>query len=198
MRTIILSLCCLLPFIGVAQEETLTKWDISLDIGNYSASLAVPSFQAFHPGARLGMHYQWNENPNFQLTQSVYLGYFSHPLYQQAISIYTETAFEWHLNNGLYIRPLSLGGGYLISIGSFPTLDWDEQTQSYIENKVPIRNQWMISLGSEMGYQLDFGPKPTLYAAYRLLVHGVVVQSTVPVIAYSPLMIGVRLPFVKP
>ncbi|MEL7535397.1 MAG: hypothetical protein AAFN10_29165, partial [Bacteroidota bacterium] len=87
---------------------------------------------------------------------------------------------------------------YLMSIGSFPTLDWDEQTQTYTENNTPIRNQWMISLGSELGYTLDVGPKPTLFVAYRLLVHGVVVQSTVPVIAYSPLMLGVRMPFVMP
>jgi len=196
MRIIFWSLLFLSSLSLWAQDEP-NKWDISLDLGNYNASLAVPSFQTFHPGGRLGLHYQWNNHPHHQWRQSAYLGYFNHSLYQQAIQVYTETAYEWQLENGLYIRPLSVGGGYLMSIGSFPTLDWDEETQTYVENNTPIRNQWMISLGSELGYQFNLGPKPTVYVAYRLLVHGIVVQSTVPLIAYSPLMIGLRMPLAK-
>lgn len=196
MRNIFLSLFCSLPFLLGAQEAP-TKWALSLDLGNYTASLAVPSFKAFHPGARLGLHYQWNDNSQHRLQQSAYLGYFNHPLFQQAVHLSTEFSYEWHAENGFYIRPLSLGGGYLASFSSLPTLEWDASTQTYTENKTPLRNQWMISLGSEVGYQLGVGPKPTLYLAYRLLIHGVVVQNTVPVIAYSPLMLGIRMPFSK-
>ncbi len=198
MRIIFLSFLLFASSLIWAQDEGPTKWELSLDFGNYNASLAVPTFQAFHPGGRLGLHYQWNTNPQHRWTQSAYLGYFNHPLYQQAVQLYTETSYEWHAANGLYIRPLSIGGGYLMSIGSFPTLDWDEQNQTYSQNNTPIRSQWMICLGSELGYTFDLGPQPTVFAAYRLLVHGVVVQSTVPVIAYSPLMLGVRIPFVMP
>ncbi|MEL7534966.1 MAG: hypothetical protein AAFN10_26930, partial [Bacteroidota bacterium] len=113
MRIIFLSFFLFASSLIWAQEAEPKKWELSLDLGNYNASLAVPSFQAFHPGGRLGLHYQWNRNPQHRWHQSAYLGYFNHPLFQQALQLYTETSYEWHAPNGLYVRPLTIGGGYL-------------------------------------------------------------------------------------
>ncbi|MEL6590481.1 MAG: hypothetical protein AAFP02_05615 [Bacteroidota bacterium] len=189
-----LSLLLVLSFFSARTQESDPPWDISLAFGSYSASLAVPSFSPFHPGGRLGLHYLLKEKGAHRFRQTAYLGYFHHSLFQDAFQLYTETSYEWQGTNGLLIRPIAIGGGYLLSANALPSLEWDPQTQTYTEIAVPIRNQWMISIGADLGYRLPGSLGATILLAYRLQVQGVLVQNTVPVLAYSPLMLGVNLP----
>lgn len=150
----ILLLCCLFLFIGQlqAQEET-SKWTGTLSIGQYAASLAVPQFKPLRLGVQAGATYQWNNNKKHQFTQSGNLAYFYHSNLQHAIQLYSEIAYQIHLENGLRINPFSIGGGYVASIGDMESFEWNAETNAYESQGRTFRNNWMISLGFGLGYE---------------------------------------------
>jgi hypothetical protein len=173
-------------------QESSPRWHLLGSVGQYPASLAVPRFDPLHPGLRVGMQYQWNQNPQHQWVQTGNLGFFMHPQLQNALQLYTETGYQINLENGLVINPIMLGGGYVLSMLNMPTLDWDETTQQYTESSSPTRHNFLASVGANLGWRLDSGTQ--FFLAYRLQIQGIMVQNTIPVIAYSPLMLGIRYP----
>jgi hypothetical protein len=174
-----------------------SRWQAQLSLGHYPASLVVPSFAALHPGIHAGLSYQWNKSPDKQLRQSAQLGYIFHRNFQHAVQAYTEVGYQFHFKNGLAITPLALGGGYVLSVPDLTSLEWDPGSQSYQEVG-NTRHNWLISLGFSLSYetglQLLPGRKTRFFLDYRLQVQGTIVQETVPLIAYSPLRLGISVP----
>ncbi len=178
-------------------DESPNKFSAHLSIGQYPASLAVPTFDAIHLGLNGGITYHWNKNEKHRFIQSGNLAYFYHKDLQTAVQLFTEVGYQIRLKNGLQITPFSIGGGYVFSVSDMTTLNWNTTTQQYEEDKFPVRHNWLISLGASMAYEtsLNVWEKPlSVFVDYRLQIQGTIVRDVVPVLPYSPIRIGVSIP----
>lgn len=176
-----------------AQTKELPRWRASLMLGQYSAKIGAPVFVPFRPGLQGNMAYQWNKNPRHQLRESFILTGFHHQYLQTAFQLYTEFQYEWHFLDKFWLTPLALGGGYVASISDMETFVW--VNNQYVSQKGLFRNNFLVSLGTSFGYQpIKYAPFH-LTAAYRLQIQGIIVRSTVPMIAYSSLQLGAGFSF---
>ncbi len=199
MRIIFLYLALLLGYSAFAQEGTPNdKWRIHASVGHYPASLIIPSFSTIHPGLNAGVTYQWNKHARHQILQSGNLGFFYHRDLQKAIQVFTELGYNLKFDKGFAITPFALGGGYIMSVSDIESVKWNTSSQQYEEEKFPVHHNWMISLGASVSMETKLilfkDRKTTFFVDYRLLVQGVFVRETVPVIAYSPVRIGISIP----
>ncbi|KAA3627424.1 MAG: hypothetical protein DWQ02_19835 [Bacteroidetes bacterium] len=195
MRIILLCLALLLGYGAFAQDEVQPgKLQFHFSVGQYPASLIVPSFSAIHPGVNTGVTMTWNKNQKHQLIQTGNLGFFDHRNLQKALQLFTEIGYKLKLDNGLAITPLALGGGYVMSISDINSLNWNAVTNQYEVDNFPVRHNWLISIGPSVGFETPWtiikDKKTTFFLDYRLQIQGVFVQETVPVIAYAPLRVG--------
>ena len=90
-----------------------------------------------------------------------------------------------------------LGGGYVLSFVNQNSLRWNESLMQYEEIRVPIRHNWLISVGPSVSWNLPailWGRSVALFLDYRLQVQGIFINNTAPVIAYAPLRLGISLP----
>jgi hypothetical protein len=198
----LVSITCLLCFIFVAinAQNNDSRYQAHIALGQYPVSLITPKFNPLHPGVNIGIDRQWNKSTKHQLSQSANLAWFYHPEFQTAIQLFSEFKYKWKMKNGIGITPFAIGGGYVLSISDLTTLEWDETTETYIENKFPVRNNWLISLGASIDYEssLQVLSRPiTFFADYRIQVQGIIVQQTIPVLIYSPVRFGISVPFQK-
>lgn len=206
MKTIIQITLLLIMFVTVfpakAQKMPLSKTEIiksklevTLSAGQYTAKIGTPNFAPLRLIGTVGINYRWNNNLKHQLSQSLQLGSFYHKDLQTAIQLYSEFSYSNHSLNQWIITPLSIGGGYVASFSNMTTLEWNGN--QYVETKMPLRNNFMVSLGSSLGYKTPvvvFTKPLTLSLLYRLQVQGIMIQSTVPVIGYSSFQIRASFP----
>ena len=184
----------------VLAQESSGKWETSLHLGHYPASLIVPSVDPVRPGIYAGILYQWNQNSKHRWIQSGNLGYFYHRSVQGVVQLYTEFGYELRLDNGLRIRPLMLGGGYVLAFSDMPSFVLDESSGQYETVALPIRHNWLISLGPSIGYEskLQLAGRPlSFFLDYRIQLQGIVVRSTSPFLAYAPVRVGLSVPMSK-
>lgn len=183
----------------LAQEGTPPdRLQYHISIGQYPASLGLPSFSALHPGVNTGVTLRYTDHIRHQVNQTANIGYFYHKNLQQAIQVFTEGNYTMKFGNGLAITPFSIGGGYVLSIPNMTTLEWNTSTQQY-EETTKVRHNWLISIGASASWETNFilihNRKTTFFVDYRLQVQGTFVQETIPVIAYTPIRIGMSFPF---
>lgn len=181
-------------FSAKAQDETPSRWRAFVNLGQYAAKIGAPNFQPFRLGVNVGASYQLNKNEKYQLRQSFHLGGFYHKDLQTAVQLYSEFQYEWHVAN-FAITPLAIGGGYVASFSDMTSLKWDGT--KYVKVAVPLRNNFMMSLGSNLMYEspLKLANTPISFSlAYRLQVQGIIVKAAVPVMAYSSVQIGASFP----
>lgn len=183
-----------------AQEETPPdRLQYHISIGQYSASIGVPSFSALHPGINTGISLRYTDHVRHQINQTANIGYFYHRDLQQAIQIYTEGNYTMKFGNGLAITPFSIGGGYVLSMPNMTTLEWNTTTQQYEEKGFSPRHNWLVSVGASASIETNFilihNRKTTFFIDYRLQVQGIFVQDNVPFIAYTPIRVGMSFPF---
>ena len=72
---------------------------------------------------------------------------------------------------------------------------WDGS--QYLSRLITLKNNWVISLGSNLEFPTRFKllNRPLkITAKYRLQVQGEIIRYNVPIIAYSPIMLGISLP----
>lgn len=181
---------------ATAQEEAKpSKWRGSLAIGHYEAIIGLPTFSPLRIGGNIGASYHLNKSQRHQLRQAFYLGGFYHPNLQTAVQLYTEFQYEWHIKQ-FSIMPLAIGGGYVASFPDMTSLTWDGA--QYISTPSAMRSNFLINLGPSIGYQspIKVANRPLSFTlGYRLQVQGVIVEKTVPIIAYSSLQLGAAVPF---
>ncbi len=195
MRVIFLCLAMALGYGAFAQDEVRSdKLAFHLSVGQYPASLIVPSFSTIHPGVNAGVSMKWNKNKRHEFIQTGNLGFFYHRDLQKAFQLFTEVGYKLKLDNGLAITPLAIGGGYVMSVSDLNSLDWNAVTNQYEVDNFPVRHNWLISLGPSVSFETPWtiikDKKTTFFLDYRLQIQGVFVQETVPVIAYAPLRVG--------
>lgn len=182
-----------------AQEETPPdRLQYHISVGQYPASL-TPSFSVLHPGVNTGVTLRWNDHVRHQLLQSANIGYFYHKDLQKSIQVFTEASYNMKFGTGFAFTPLAIGGGYAMSISDLTTVEFNTTTQQYEVKENAIRHNWLISLGASASWETNFilvhNRKTTFFVDYRLQVQGIFVKSTVPVIAYSPIRVGMSFPF---
>ena len=186
-----------------AQNDSLNQLSskqhtLEFNFTQNTASLLSPSLSPIHPGINITGSFQWNKNTNFQLKQDGILGFFHHPHFQNVVQLYTESHLKISVKDKIYVSPLVLGGGYFMSFLLMDSFTWDGS--SYSTSPVSLKHNWVISLGSNIeiptGFQI-WNRIVHITAKCRLHVQGVIVRENIPIIAYTPIMLGVSLPLEK-
>ena len=183
-----------------SQDTTLKKGIfknhiLELNLTQNTASLFTPSFRNIHPGINTTLSSQWNKNKKLQLRQDFIAGFFYHKSFQSVVQLYSEFNFKIKILDKFFLSPLVIGGGYYLSFLNMQSFYWDGN--QYVSRALTMKSNWVISVGSNLEIPTNFKlfDKPlSIIAKYRLQVQGVIVRYNVPIIAYSPIMVGITLP----
>ena len=183
-----------------SQDTTLKKGIfknhiLELNLTQNTASLFTPSFRNIHPGINTTLSNKWNKNKKLQLRQDFIAGFFYHKSFQSVVQLYSEFNFKIKILDKFFLSPLVIGGGYYLSFLNMQSFYWDGN--QYISRALTMKSNWVISVGSNLEIPTNFKlfEKPlSIIAKYRLQVQGVIVRYNVPIIAYSPIMVGITLP----
>ena len=183
-----------------SQDTTLKKGIfknhiLELNLTQNTASLFTPSFRNIHPGINSSLSSQWNKNKKLQLRQDFIAGFFYHKSFQSVVQLYSEFNFKIKILDKFFLSPLVIGGGYYLSFLNMQSFYWDGN--QYVSRALTMKSNWVISVGSNLDIPTNFKlfDKPlSIIAKYRLQVQGVIVRYNVPIIAYSPIMVGITLP----
>ena len=197
------SLVVVLSTTTLAQKDSLIQpsskqHSLELNLTQNTASLLSPSLSPIRPGINVTGSFQWNKNTKLQLKQDGVLGFFHHPHFQNVMQLYTESPLKINVKDKIYASPLVLGGGYFMSFLLMDSFTWDGS--SYSTSSVSIKHNWVISLGSNVeiptGFQI-MNRNIHITAKFRLHIQGVIVRENIPIIAYTPFMLGVSIPVEK-
>ena len=177
------------------KKTVLRKSNLEVNFTQNTASLFTPSFRVIHPGLNGTLSTQWNKNKKLQLRQDFITGFFYHKSFQSVIQLYSELNFKIKVLDRFYLSPLVTGGGYFMSFLNMQSFYWDGN--QYVTRFINMKSNWVISLGSNLEIPTNFklfGRALNITAKYRLQVQGIIVRYNVPIIAYSPIMVGISLP----
>ena len=199
----IFSLVVVLSTTTLAQKDSLIQpsskqHSLELNLTQNTASLLSPSLSPIRLGINVTGSFQWNKNTKLQLKQDGVLGFFHHPHFQNVMQLYTESHLKINVKDKIYASPLVLGGGYFMSFLLMDSFTWDGS--SYSTSSVSIKHNWVISLGSNVEIPTCFqimNRNIHITAKFRLHIQGVIVRENIPIIAYTPLMLGVSIPVKK-
>ena len=183
-----------------SQDTTLKKGVfknnvLELNLTQNTSSLFTPSFRNIHPGINSSLSSQWNKNKKLQLRQDFIAGFFYHKSFQSVVQLYSEFNFKIKILDKFFLSPLVIGGGYYLSFLNMQSFYWDGN--QYVSRALTMKSNWVISVGSNLEIPTNFKlfNRPlNITAKYRLQVQGVIVRYNVPIIAYSPIMVGITLP----
>ena len=177
------------------KKSIFKKSNLEVNFTQNTASLFTPSFRVIHPGLNGTLSTQWNKNKKLQLRQDFITGFFYHKSFQSVIQLYSEFNFKIKVLDRFYLSPLVTGGGYFMSFLNMQSFYWDGN--QYVSRSITMKSNWVISLGSNLEIPTNFklfGRALNITAKYRLQVQGVIVRYNVPIIAYSPIMVGITFP----
>ena len=177
------------------KKSIFKKSNLEVNFTQNTASLFTPSFRVLHPGINTTFSTQCNKNKKLQLKQDFTAGFFYHKSFQSVIQLYSELNFKIKVLDRFYLSPLVIGGGYLMSFLNMQSFYWDGN--QYVSRAITMKSNWVISLGSNLEFPTDlkiFNWALNITAKYRLQVQGEIVRYNVPIIAYSPIMVGISIP----
>ena len=177
------------------KKPVLRESNLEVNFTQNTASLFTPSFKVLHPGLNGTLSTQWNKNKKLQLRQDYIVGFFYHKSFQSVIQLYSELNFKIKVLDRFYLSPFVIGGGYFMSFLNMQSFYWDGN--QYVSRAITTKSNWVISLGSNLEFPTNFklfGRALNITAKYRLQVQGVIVRYNVPIIAYSPIMVGITFP----
>ena len=123
------------------------------------------------------------------------VGFFYHKSFQSVIQLYSELNFKIKVLDRFYLSPLVMGGGYFMSFLNMQSFYWDGN--QYVLRAITMKSNWVISLGSNLEIPTNFklfNRTLSITAKYRIQVQGEIVKYNVPIIAYTPIMLGISLP----
>ena len=179
----------------VSKKPTLKNNTLEFNLTQNTSSLFTPSFSNIHPGINTIFSRPWNKNEKLQLRQDFTGGFFYHKSFQSVVQLYSEVNFKIKILDKFFLSPLVIGGGVFMSFLNMQSFYWDGN--QYVSRALTMKSNWVISVGSNLEIPTNFKlfEKPlSITAKYRLQVQGVIVRYNVPIIAYSPLMVGVSIP----
>ena len=177
------------------KKSIFKKSNLEFHLTQNTASFLRPSFRVIHPGISTTLSTQWNKNKKLQLRQDFITGFFFHKSFQSVIQLYSEFNFKIKVLDRLYLSPLVMGGGYFMSFLNMQSFYWNGN--QYVSTAFTMKSNWVISLGSNLEFPIDlkiFNRPLNITAKYRLQVQGEIVRYNVPIIAYSPIMVGITFP----
>jgi hypothetical protein len=117
MRTSVLLLCFLLPFLANSQRK---EKRLSVAITNSHSAYPFASFShlfsgPYHPGVELGYGFNWTTGKKHDWYQAFRAGYFYHRFVQQGIPLYMQTGYRYKPWSRIHFNG-AIGIGYLHSI----------------------------------------------------------------------------------
>ena len=174
------------------------KHTLELNFTQNTASLFSPSLSPIHPGINITGSFHCNKNTKLQLKQDGILGFFHHSHFQNVVQLYSESYLKISIKDKIHVSPVVLGGGYFMSFLLMDSFTWDGS--SYSTSTVSLKHNWVISIGSNLEIPTGFkimNRNVQITAKYRLQVQGVIVRENIPVIAYTPIMLGLSIPVEK-
>ena len=177
------------------KKPVFNKSNLEFNFTQNTASLLTPSLRVIRPGINGTLSTKWNKNNKLQLRQDFIAGFFYHKSFQSVIQLYSELNLKIKVLDRFYLSPLVIGGGYFMSFLNMQSFYWDGN--QYVTRAITMKSNWVISLGSNLELPTNFKLfNNPLYitAKYRIQVQGVIVRYNVPIIAYSPIMVGIALP----
>ena len=180
---------------NATKKPVFKKSNLEFNFNQNTASLLTPSLRVIHPGINGTLSTPWNKNNKLQLRQDFIVGFFYHKSFQSVIQLYSELNFKIKVLDRFYLSPLVMGGGYYMSFLNMQSFYWTGN--QFISRAITMKNNWVISLGANLEFptKLKLINKPiNIIVKYRLQVQGVIVRYNVPIIAYSPIMLGISLP----
>ncbi|MAW83720.1 MAG: hypothetical protein CL832_04735 [Crocinitomicaceae bacterium] len=180
---------------NATNKPVFKKSNLEFNFTQNTASLLTPSLRVIHPGLNGTLSTQWNKNNKLQLRQDFIAGFFYHKSFQSVIQLYSELNFKIKVLDRFYLSPLVMGAGYYMSFLNMQSFYWDGN--QYVSRAITMKSNWVISVGSNLEIPTNFKlfEKPlSITAKYRIQVQGVIVRYNVPIIAYSPIMVGFTLP----
>ena len=180
------------------KKPVFKKSNLEFNFTQNTASLLTPSFRIIHPGLNGILSTQWNKNNKLQLRQDLIAGFFYHKSFQSVIQLYSELNFKIKVSDRFYLSPLVIGGGYYLSFLNMQSFYWDGN--QYVSRAITMKSNWGISVGSNLEIPTNFklfNYPLSISAKYRIQVQGTIVRYNVPIIAYSPIMVGISLPINK-
>ena len=180
------------------KKPVFNKSNLEFNFTQNTASLLTPSLRVIHPGINGTLSTQWNKNNKLQLRQDFIAGFFYHKSFQSVIQLYSELNFKIKVIDRFYFSPLVIGGGYFMSFLNMQSFYLDGN--QYVSRPITMKSNWVISLGSNLELPTNFklfNNTLSITAKYRIQVQGVIVRYNVPIIAYSPIMLGISLPINK-
>ena len=178
--------------------NTSKQHTIELNLTQNTASLFSPTLTPIHPGINITGSFQWNKNAKLQLKQDGILGFFHHSHFQNVVQLYSESHLKISIKDKIHVSPVVLGGGYFMSFLLMDSFTWNGS--SYSTSSVSLKHNWVISIGSNLEIPTGFkimNRNVQITAKYRLQVQGVIVRENIPVIAYTPIMLGLSIPVEK-
>ena len=177
------------------KKSIFKKSNLEFNLTQNTASLLRPSFRVIHPGISTTLSTLWNKNKKIQLRQDFIAGFFYHKSFQSVFQLYSELNLKIKVFDRFYFTPLAMGGGYFMSFLNMQSFYWNGN--QYVIRAKTIKNNWAISLGYNLEIPTNFklfDRALSITAKYRLLVQGIIVRYNVPIIAYSPIIVGISLP----
>ena len=183
---------------GALNQPSSKKHALELNLTQNTASLFSPSLSPIHPGINITGSFQWNKNEKLQLKQDAILGFFHHQHFQNVVQLYSESHLKISIKDNIHVSPVVLGGGYFMSFLLMDSFTWDGS--SYSSTSVSLKHNWVISIGSNIEIPTGFkimNRNVHITAKYRLQVQGVIVRENIPIIAYTPIMLGLSIPVEK-
>jgi hypothetical protein len=178
-----------------SKKPKLKNNTFEVNLTQNTASLFTPSFSNIHPGINTIFSRPWNKNDKLQLKQDFTAGFFYHKSFQTVVQLYSEFNFKIKILDKFYLSPLIIGGGHYLSFLNMQSFKWDGN--QYVSRALTMKSNWVISVGSNLEIPTNFKlfEKPlSITAKYRIQVQGIIVRYNVPIIAYSPLMVGISMP----
>ena len=177
------------------KKTSLKNNTFEVNLTQNTASLFRPSFSNIHPGINTIFSRSWNKSDKLQLKQDFTAGFFYHKSFQSVVQLYSEFNFKIKILDKFYLSPLVVGGGYYLSFLNMQSFNWDGN--QYVSRALTMKSNWVISAGSNLEIPTNFKlfEKPlSITAKYRVQVQGIIVRYNVPIIAYSPLIVGISMP----
>ena len=177
------------------KKSIFKKPNLEVNFTQNTASLFTPSFRVLHPGINGTLSTRWNKNKKLQLRQDFMVVFFYHKSFQSVLQLYSELNFKIKVLDRFYLSPLVMGGGYFMSFLNMQSFYWDGN--QYVLRAITMKSNWVISLGSNLEIPTNFklfNRTLSITAKYRIQVQGEIVKYNVPIIAYTPIMLGISLP----
>ncbi len=172
----------------LAAQGSELRGGIPLTVSVFSESVSLPDFRGLFRGpgwgVRLGTELCYRQGDGHRLLQTINLGYYHHPGFQQGV--YVSSEFGYRKRFGGFFADATIGGGYLHLVSSMKRYEPDGEGY---RNASPRLHKFMPTIGLGLGYQ--FG-KMAFFSRYEAFGELPFSYRGAPALPHRSLHVGTR------